>query len=101
MEHYIETLDDPELADQLAMLSLTDVEDLQEGMRARQRTKLRRGKTQFGSNKYRQKLPAPPNRPRDTNCRSVQAVRATSDDSSFEGSRLASSDNEGDLRRVF
>ena len=77
VEHYIETLDDPELADQLTMLRLADVDELEDVLRARQRTKARRGKVLFGSSKFRQKAPVPPDRPREVNRRSVHAVRAT------------------------
>ena len=101
VKHYIETVDDPELADQLTMLRLADGEELEELLRARQKTKARRGKTLFGSSKFRQKLPVPPEQPRDVNRRSVHAVRATLEDSSSEGSGLDNSDNERDLRRIF
>ena len=57
--HYIETLNDPELADQLTVLRLADVEELEDVLRARQRTKARRGKMLFGSGKFRQKAPTP------------------------------------------
>ena len=60
VEHYIETLDDPELADQLTMLRLADVEELEDVLRARQRTKARRGKVLFKTSKFRQKAPVPP-----------------------------------------
>lgn len=77
VEHYIETLYDPELADQLTMLRLADVEELEEVLRARQRTKARRGKVLFGSSKFLQKIPtAPPDRPREMNRRPIHAVRA-------------------------
>ena len=62
VEHYIETLDDHELADQLTMLRLADAEELEEVLRARQRSKVRRGKALFGSSKFRQKAPVPPDR---------------------------------------
>ncbi|OWY91069.1 hypothetical protein PHMEG_00040508, partial [Phytophthora megakarya] len=39
VEHFIETLDDRDLADQLALLRLTDAKDLEETLRARQRAK--------------------------------------------------------------
>ncbi|OWZ08417.1 hypothetical protein PHMEG_00019046 [Phytophthora megakarya] len=53
VEHFIETLDDRDLADQLALLRLTDAEDLEETLRARQRAKARQGKTHAGTNKFR------------------------------------------------
>ncbi|CAH0479777.1 unnamed protein product [Peronospora belbahrii] len=57
VEHYIETLDDPDLAYQLTVLHLADVEELEYVLRARQQTKARRGKILFGSGKLRQKAP--------------------------------------------
>ncbi|POM58039.1 LOW QUALITY PROTEIN: Reverse transcriptase [Phytophthora palmivora] len=67
VEHFIETLDDRELADQLALLRLTDAEVLEETLRARQRAKARQGKAHAGSNKFRQKVgPAPQSAPSKT-----------------------------------
>ncbi|CAH0481087.1 unnamed protein product [Peronospora belbahrii] len=73
-EHYIETLDDPDLADQLTVLRLADVEELEDVLRARQWTKARRGKMLFGSGKFRQKALITPDRPRELDRRSVHAV---------------------------
>ncbi|CAI5709092.1 unnamed protein product [Peronospora effusa] len=101
VDHYVLTVDDPELADKLTMLRLADVEEWEEVLTACQRTKARRGKMLFGSNKLRQKAPALPDRPRDMNRRSIHAVRAPLKDSSSEDSSLDSSENEGDLRRVY
>ena len=50
VEHYVATLDDRELADQLTMLRLKDAEDLEEVLLARQRAKKRQGRVLFGSN---------------------------------------------------
>ena len=94
-------MDDPELADQLTMLRLADVEDLDKLLKASQKTKAWRGKTLFFSIKFRQKVPAPPDRPRDANLRSVHAVRAALEESSSEVSSLDDSDNKGDLRRIY
>ncbi|CAI5705396.1 unnamed protein product [Peronospora effusa] len=101
VDHYILTVDDPELADKLTMLRLADVEELEEVLTACQRTKARRGKMLFGSNKFLQKAPALPDRPRDMNRRSIHAVRTPLEDSSSEDSSSDSSENEGDLRRVY
>ena len=90
VEHYIETVDDPELADQLTMLRLADVEALKEVLRARQRTKIRRGKTLFGSSKFLQKVPNPPDRPRETNRRSVHVTRMAAEESGSGDSSLES-----------
>ena len=100
VEHYIKTLDDPELADQLTLLRLADVDELEDVLRARQRTKARRGKVLFGSSKFRQKAPIPPDRPREVNRRSIHAVRATLEESSSEKSSSDDSGDEGELRRI-
>ncbi|OWZ05613.1 LOW QUALITY PROTEIN: hypothetical protein PHMEG_00022268 [Phytophthora megakarya] len=52
VDHYIETLSDPELADRLTLLRLADVDDLEEMLRARERAKRRQRRSAFGS-KYR------------------------------------------------
>ncbi|EGZ05351.1 hypothetical protein PHYSODRAFT_342494, partial [Phytophthora sojae] len=56
VEHFIETLGDPELADQLTLLRLADADDLEEVLRARERAKSRQKRSAFGS-KYCQKVP--------------------------------------------
>ncbi|CAI5721616.1 unnamed protein product [Peronospora farinosa] len=101
VDHYILTVDDLKLAYKLTMLRLADVEELEEVLTACQRTKARRGKMLFGSNKFRQKAPALPERPRDMNRRSIHAVRTPLEDSSSKDSSPDSSENEGDLRRVY
>ena len=83
------------------MLRLADVKELEDVLRARQRTKARRGKVLFGSGKFRQKAPVPPDRPREMNRRSVHAVRATVEESSLEESSSDDSEEEGDLRRIY
>ncbi|ETI30507.1 hypothetical protein F443_22370 [Phytophthora nicotianae P1569] len=55
VKHFIETLDDRDLADQLALLRISDADALEEALRARQRAKNRQGRVHFGSSKYRQK----------------------------------------------
>ncbi|GMF52127.1 unnamed protein product [Phytophthora fragariaefolia] len=49
VEPFIETLDDRELADQLALLRLFDADVLDESLRARQRAKSRQGRAAMGS----------------------------------------------------
>ena len=83
------------------MLRLTDVEDLEEVRRARQRTKKRCGEKLFRSSKFRQKWPALPERRREMSRRSVPAVRASPKLSSSEGPLLDRSDNQRDLGGVF
>ena len=61
------------------------VEESEEVLRARLKTEAQRGKTLFGSSKFRQKVTDPPDRPRDVNHRSVHVVRAAPEESSSEG----------------
>ncbi|GMF15143.1 unnamed protein product [Phytophthora fragariaefolia] len=58
VEHFIETLDDHDLADQLALLRNPDAETLEEVLRSRKRAKSRQSKTVYGSIMPRQKSPA-------------------------------------------
>uniref|UniRef100_A0AAV1UJ77 Uncharacterized protein n=1 Tax=Peronospora matthiolae TaxID=2874970 RepID=A0AAV1UJ77_9STRA len=44
VKHYIESLDDPEMADQLTILRLAGVDILEDVLRDRQRKKAQRGK---------------------------------------------------------
>ena len=99
VEHYVETLDDRELADQLTLLRISDADDLEQVLRARQRAKRRQGRTLFGSHKFRQKVPAPPDRPQPR--RSVQALRATLESESEQESGSSGSEEEGDLRKIY
>ncbi|OWY94158.1 LOW QUALITY PROTEIN: hypothetical protein PHMEG_00036192 [Phytophthora megakarya] len=55
VDHYIETLEDQDLAERLTLLRLTDADDLEEVPRARDRAKNRQKKAAFGSSKYRRK----------------------------------------------
>ncbi|OWY91878.1 hypothetical protein PHMEG_00039353, partial [Phytophthora megakarya] len=84
VEHFIETLDDRDLADQLALLRLTDAEDLEETLRARQRAKARQGKTHAGSNKFRQKAAPDPPSAFSKNARAVRWIRVAEDSSESE-----------------
>ncbi|GMG17470.1 unnamed protein product [Phytophthora fragariaefolia] len=56
VEHFIETLDDCDLAGQLALLRVLDADTLEEVLRSRQRAKSRQSKTVYGSIKPRQKV---------------------------------------------
>ncbi|KAE8995697.1 hypothetical protein PR003_g26366 [Phytophthora rubi] len=97
VEHFIETLGDPDLADRLTLLRLNDVDDLEEVLRARDRAKGRQKRSAFGS-KYRQKASTPA--PAAPAKRSVHAVQRSAPES---GSDTGSdgSDSEGDLRRIY
>ncbi|OWY96977.1 hypothetical protein PHMEG_00032608, partial [Phytophthora megakarya] len=97
VDHFIETLDDRGLADQLALLRLTDAEDLEETLRARQRAKARQGKTHAGLNKT------------ESGAQTYVSVleecgSSTSDprgDSSESESDVNTSDQEDECRRVY
>ncbi|KAG3110129.1 hypothetical protein PI125_g10302 [Phytophthora idaei] len=59
VDHFIETLGGPDLADQLTLLRLPDADELEEVLRALDRAKHRHKKAVAGSNKFRQRAPAP------------------------------------------
>ncbi|OWY99121.1 hypothetical protein PHMEG_00029937 [Phytophthora megakarya] len=95
VDHYIETLGDPELADRLTLLRLSDVDELEEVLRARERAKSRQRRSAFGS-RFRQKVPASA----PTAAGPVRAaVRAIQTHDPISGSDRW--DSEGDLRRIF
>ncbi|POM80280.1 Hypothetical protein PHPALM_1903 [Phytophthora palmivora] len=54
VEHFIETLDDRDLADHLALLRIPDADTLEEALRSPQRAKARQSKAVYGSIKPRQ-----------------------------------------------
>ena len=60
VEHFIETLDDRDLAKQLTLLRLNDADNMEETLRAYQRMEARQGKSLMGSNKFRQRSAAAP-----------------------------------------
>ncbi|EGZ15258.1 hypothetical protein PHYSODRAFT_509699 [Phytophthora sojae] len=97
VEHFIETLGDPELADRLTLLRLADAEDLEEVLRAQERAKSRQKRSAFGS-KYRQNVPT--SAPAAATKRAVRAVQIASQESESD-TGSDGSDSEGDLRRVY
>ncbi|KAL4163229.1 hypothetical protein KRP22_014808 [Phytophthora ramorum] len=97
VDHFIETLGDQDLADQLTLLRLPDADALEEVLRARERAKSRQKRSAFGS-KYRQKAAA--TAPTAPAKRAVHAIQIQgSDPESDLGSE--GSDAEGDLRRIY
>ncbi|GMF41604.1 unnamed protein product [Phytophthora fragariaefolia] len=100
VENFIETLDDRELADQLALLRLSDAEVLKDTLRARQRAKSRQGRAAMGSSKFRQKVPATPNPTPSKNARAVRAIR-TMEDSSESEQESSGSEAEDHVRQVY
>ncbi|KAI9984169.1 hypothetical protein PInf_005462 [Phytophthora infestans] len=97
VEHFIKTLDDRDLADQLALLRIADADSLEDVLRARQPAKNRLGKAHFGSSKYRQKI-ITSNAVKSTPARNVQAMKAADCGSD---SNLSGSESDGDLRRIY
>ncbi|POM70504.1 LOW QUALITY PROTEIN: Hypothetical protein PHPALM_13041, partial [Phytophthora palmivora] len=100
VERYIETLDDRDLADQLAILRLADADALEDTLRARQRAKARQGKAHAGSSRFRQKAAPTPNAAPPKTARAVQAVRTTPDSSESE-SDSGSSGSEDEFRQMY
>ncbi|GMF15584.1 unnamed protein product [Phytophthora fragariaefolia] len=94
VEHFIETLDDRDLADQLDLLRIPDADMLEEVLRSRQRAKSRQSKTVYESIKPRQKSPAAA-----AGTREVRAVHVPEDSSDSDKESRSSSDE--DLRRVY
>ncbi|EGZ05295.1 hypothetical protein PHYSODRAFT_534315, partial [Phytophthora sojae] len=94
VEHFIETLDYRDLADQLALLRIPDADTLEEVLRSRQRAKARQSKTVYGSIKPRPKPQAA------AGARAVRAIQVQSDSSDLDAGS-SDSDEEGNLRRVY
>ncbi|GMF19246.1 unnamed protein product [Phytophthora fragariaefolia] len=94
IEHFIEALDDRDLADQLAFLRIPDADILEEVLRSRQRAKSRQSKKVYGSTKPRQKSPAAA-----AGTRAVRAVHVPEDSSNSDEESRSSSDEY--LRRVY
>ncbi|ETM41083.1 hypothetical protein L914_13119 [Phytophthora nicotianae] len=100
VEHFIETLDDRDLADQLALLRISDADALEKVLRAWQRAKSRQGRAHFGSSKYRQKADSS-DATKSPPPRKVQAVVTTNQPDSDSDSCLSVSESDGDLRRIY
>ncbi|GMF39724.1 unnamed protein product [Phytophthora fragariaefolia] len=100
VEHFIETLDDHELADQLELLQLSDADVLEDTLCAHQPAKSRQGKAAMGSSKFSQNAPATPNPTPSKNARAVRAIRTMEDscESKQEGS---GSETEDHVRQVY
>ncbi|OWZ13094.1 hypothetical protein PHMEG_00013646 [Phytophthora megakarya] len=83
VEHFIETLDDRDLADQLALAR-----------------KARQGKVHAGSNKFRQKSTLENQSVPAKNARAVRVIQKA-EDSSESGSDASGSEQEDECRRVY
>ncbi|KAE9282870.1 hypothetical protein PR003_g27290, partial [Phytophthora rubi] len=97
VEHFIETLGDPDLADQLMLLRLADADQLEDVLRARERAKSRQKKSTVPS-KYRSKpsAPAPP----AGQTRAVRAIQVAETRSEY-GSDPEDSGSDGELVRAY
>ena len=62
MDHFVEILDDREMAKQLTLSRILDAKDLEEVLRAHQRAKTHQVRVMFGSNKLRQNIATSPDR---------------------------------------
>ncbi|KAG2875292.1 hypothetical protein PC114_g24810 [Phytophthora cactorum] len=100
IEHFIKTLDDHVLVDQLIHLRIPDVDTLEEVLRARQREKTRQGRALFGSSTYQPKASSP-NSAKTSPVRKVQAVVAAPQSHSDSERGLSGSDFDGALRRIY
>ncbi|POM63372.1 Hypothetical protein PHPALM_21243, partial [Phytophthora palmivora] len=98
VDHYIETLEDQDLADRLTLLRLSDADDLEEVLRARERAKSRQKKAAFGSSKYRQKATNPAPAATTKHVRAVQ-IRSVESESESESDGSDGSDSDGDNHR--
>ncbi|GMG16067.1 unnamed protein product [Phytophthora fragariaefolia] len=99
VEHFIETLDDRDLADQLVLLRLRDADELEETLRLRQRSKARQGRAAVGSNRFRQRAAPAANSASAKPARVVQAIQAADGSSSSE-SDDSGLDQDAGYRRI-
>ncbi|POM60620.1 LOW QUALITY PROTEIN: hypothetical protein PHPALM_30502 [Phytophthora palmivora] len=90
VERFIESLDDHDLADHLALLRIPDADTLEEALRPRQREKARQSKVVYGSTKPCRK----------SNNATTPAVKAIWDSSESEA-ESSGSDSEAGLRRFY
>ncbi|KAE9012345.1 hypothetical protein PF005_g30209 [Phytophthora fragariae] len=99
VDHFIETLGDPELADRLTSLRLSDAGDLEGVLRALDRTKSRQKKTTAGSSKYRQK--ATPSPAPTASAKQVRAIQAQAPDSESDSNSDGSDSDRDEHRRIY
>ncbi|KAE9009834.1 hypothetical protein PR003_g12311 [Phytophthora rubi] len=99
VDHFIKTLGDPELADRLTLLQLSDADDLEEVLRALDRAKIRQKKSTAGSSRYRQKaLPSPaPAAP----AKQVRAIQIQAQDSESDSNSDGSDTDRDEHRRIY
>ena len=97
INHFIDTLDDPDLSNQLLLLNVEDAEAMQKTLHGYQQGRSRQGKVMMGSSKFRQKGTQGPALSKPV--RAVKMIR-TEDVSSESGSDTYGSDLEDRLRSV-
>ncbi|KAE9084202.1 hypothetical protein PF010_g20931 [Phytophthora fragariae] len=99
VDHFIETLGDPELADRLTLLRLSDADDLEEVLRALDGAKSRQKKSTAGSSRYRQKAassPAPA-----ASAKQVRAIQIQAPDSESDSNSDGSDSDRDEHRRIY
>uniref|UniRef100_A0AAV1TQ32 CCHC-type domain-containing protein n=1 Tax=Peronospora matthiolae TaxID=2874970 RepID=A0AAV1TQ32_9STRA len=99
VDRFIARLDDRDLAKQLTLLRLADVNELYETLRACQRMESRQLKTSTGSNKFHQRANASPNPTSSKSAREVRAIRERIESSGSELDSIGSDEDKG-RRRV-
>ncbi|KAE9118506.1 hypothetical protein PF010_g8197 [Phytophthora fragariae] len=99
VDHFIETLGDPELADRLTLLRLSDADDLEEVLRARDRAKSRQKKSAAGSSRYRQK--ASPSPAPAASAKQVRAIQIQAPDSESDSNSDGSDSDRDEHRRIY
>ncbi|GMF46034.1 unnamed protein product [Phytophthora fragariaefolia] len=99
VEHFIETLADRDLANQLVLLRLRDTDEVEETLRIRQRSKSRQGGVAVGSDKFRKPAAPTTNSVSAKPSRVVHAIQ-TADGSSSSGSDNSRSDQNAGYHRI-
>ncbi|KAE8902425.1 hypothetical protein PF005_g21719 [Phytophthora fragariae] len=99
LDHFIETLGDPELADRLTLLRLSDADDLEEVLRALGRAKSRQKKSAAGPSRYRQ-IAAPSPAPA-ASAKQVRVIQIQAPDSESDSSLDGSDSDRDEHRRIY
>ena len=99
VEHFIATLDDRDLAKQLTLLRLMDINEMEETLRACQWMENRQIKSSMGSNKFHQRAIAPANPMASKTTRAVRAIREKVGSSGSESESIGS-EEDVDRHRV-
>ena len=100
VDHFIEALEDRDLADQLLLLRLKDADALEITLRECEKGRARQRKATMGSNKFRQKLFSNANPAPSKPARAVRAICVENEDSE-SGSDLSKSDSEQHQRAIY